>query len=464
MKNKRFLAFLSVLFLIIAAVGILVIRKQNAAEPASNEEETIEGVRFFYYRSIPGLKRAEDADLVVPIHKSYEIADKPYILKIDRIWYSKKNIYVLYHVENYDQIAYLGGHFFTDSQKSTKFIKYDPHESVGRPSERGVLFNNGFYSFATFPVLENITDDTAEIHFEPYLYIDDVEYSFEAIVLGVEQCIKEEPVESYKLEALAQINDSTIEFYELKAGISSNKIYFSYTSPNLEIIYGFHGSIQTDKGEQLEISGMPNIALENSKHCYYIEFPPFNTIPTSLKLQLKSLDIVGTENIVAEIDLNEINSDDRGKGNKEFEKELGNIKNTTITLESIAFDEEFISLEIVYYSNIESGPPYSRLKAELPILEREKQALYKSQNIYNPLPNVISIKNNFNKSPCEVDISPSKLKTWVYCPADNKISIGIPRSFWDRSSTIYIQIDNLTYENVLDLSIDMELTSHQTQD
>lgn len=455
MNKKRFFTFLSVLILIVAAVGILVIRQQNPIESALNIEDSVEGVRFFYYRSIPGLKRAEEADLVVPIHKSYEINEKPRVLKIDRIWYSQKNIYVFYHVENLDKVAYLGGYFYIEEQRPTELMKYDPQESIGRPSERGVLFNNAFYSFATFSVLDNIPDDAVELYFEPYLQIDDGEYSFEPIALDIGQCIKEEPVESYKLEASVQINDNILEFYELEAGISSNKIYFSYTSPNSELIYGLQGNIQTDKGEQFEIYVAPSSILENPGH-YFIEIPPFNTIPSSLKFKLKSMDIIGTDSIIAEIETSVVNSDNKGKGNKPLQRELENIRNTTIRLDSIAFDEEFVSLEIVYYPKVESEPPYSWLKMGLLTLEEQKQALYKTQNIYNPLPNIISIKNNFNKSPNESDTYYSRQKTWVYCPIDNKIFIGIPRDFWDSSNKIYIKMNNLTYQAVLEQTIEIE--------
>ena len=456
MNKRRFFGFVSLLVLIGVTIAMLIARSQNIENPAFTSEDSAEGVRFFYYRSIPGLKRAEEADLVLPIHKSYEINEKAQVLKIDRIWYSQKNIYVFYHVENFDKIAYLGGCFFTESQKPADLIRYDPQESIGRPSEKGVLFNNGFYSFATFSVLDNIPDGATEIYFEPYLQIDDAEYTFESIALDVEQCIKEEPVESYELEASAQINDSVLEFYELEAGVSSNKIYFSYASPHSEIIYGLHGSIQTDKGEQFEIYAVPTSISKNAGH-YFIEFPPFNTIPTSLKFKLKSMDIIGTDSIVGEIDTGVVNSTNKGKGNKSIQKELENIKNTTVTLDSIAFDEEFVSLEIVYYPNFESEPPYFRLKMDLPTLDQQKQALYKIQNIYNQLPNVISIKNNFNKSPNDDDTSYSRLKTWIYCPTDNKIFVGIPRDFWDSSDKIYIQMDNLTYQTVLDQSIEIEL-------
>jgi len=452
MNKKRFFIFFTIVILAISMVTVLIVRNRHTVEPMVAIEESVEGVRFFYYRSIPGLKRAEEASLVVPIHKIYKIPEKPYELKIDRIWYSEKNIYVLYHVENIDKIAYLGGYFYLEDEKPDELPKFDPKESIGRPSEKGVFFNNGFYSCTIFPTLDDIDEDANNIYFEPFLQIEGTEYSFEPIILQREQWIKEEPEESFKLDASVQINDSILQFHELKAGISSNKIYFSYTSPNSEVIYGLQGSIQTDKGEQLEIYTMPHSIFENPEH-YYIEVPPFDSIPNSLKFHLESMDVIGTDNIVGEIDTNLIK---KAKNSKTLHQELGQIKNTTIEIERLIFNDDFVSIEITYNNATELEPPYSRLKIELPILEHQKLALLSTQNIYNPLPNVVSVKNNYYKSP-GMGTSGNGLGTWVTRPDENKIFISIPKSFWDESDRIYIEINNLTYQNVLDESIQMDL-------
>ena len=61
-------------------------------------------IRQYYYNSVPGLIRAEKLDMVKPIHKTFDIPKTNYSLKLDRIWYNSRNVFIFYHVENIDQV------------------------------------------------------------------------------------------------------------------------------------------------------------------------------------------------------------------------------------------------------------------------------------------------------------------------------------------------------------------------
>jgi len=453
MNKKRFLIFITVVGLIIAAIAMVFFRKQHKDEPVIAVEESVEGVRFFYYRSIPGLKRAEEAGLVTPIHKTYAIPEKPYELKIDRIWYTPKNIYVFYHVENIDTIAYLGGCFYFEYQEPEKLPKYDPQESVGRPSEKGVIFNNGFYSCMASSTPGDMKEDTAVLYFKPFLQINGTEYTFEPLYIEREQWTKEEPVEEFGLDVSIEIDGDILEFYALDAGVSYGKIYFSYNNPNSHTVYGLEGNIETDKGERIEVSTMPYSILEKPGH-YYVEIPPFNTIPTSLKFHIQSIDIIGTDSIVGEIDTGLTK---KTKNSMAIQTELGSIKNTTIILDRLITTDDSVIVEIAYNDEIELNKPYSRLKVELPFLEQQEIMLNKIQNIYNPLPNIVSIKNNFNKSPNIYNISNAGSEVWVSHSEKDRVSVSIPRSFWEASDKIYIELKNLTYQHHFDQPIRLEL-------
>ena len=296
-------------------------------------------IRQYYYDSIPGLMRAEQLDMVKPIHKTFHIPDTDFTLKIDRIWYNSREAFIFYHVENIDEIAYLGGYFSTEDKGQT--VEIHPRDLIGTPTERGFFFNNSFYSFLKIGPTDHIDEDSeVQLLFRPSLHLGDSKYDLDAISIEPSLLYAEEPIEEYELDTEMELEEYSIDLYALEAGVACNKIYFMYNDLDSEIIYRLQARIITDTGENFIIDKSP-ILINREESKYYIEMQPFNELPDSFDLKIESLSLMGNDSIQCTIDTSSININ---KGIQTLKMPLARVMNRDILLETLHFKDNHVEI------------------------------------------------------------------------------------------------------------------------
>src|SRR5690554_3372747 len=117
MNKKRFPLFLLIILLIVAIPIIYFVFRQPKSETTLLTASSREEVNQFYYRAIPGLKMAEEVDLIREINYQLELPGQNATLVIDRIWYNTKQVTIFYHVEGISEAVYLGGEFYLPSNE-----------------------------------------------------------------------------------------------------------------------------------------------------------------------------------------------------------------------------------------------------------------------------------------------------------------------------------------------------------
>ena len=449
MGKKYFMYTLAVVAIVLTII-LISFRSQDPGEslPALVIEST-KDIRQYYYDSIPGLIRAEQLGVVKPIHKTFEIPDTDHNLKIDRIWYNSRDAYVFYHVENINEIAYLGGFFSTDDKVLENHI--NPRDYVGTPVEKGMFLNDNFYSFSKItPVLEIDEERDSQLFFSPTLYIQDMKYAFNEIDLDLESMNLEESIETFSLDNKIEIGEDSISLYKLEAGISYNRIYFDYASSDFEAIYRLKGHLITDRGESFAIDSN-SISVSRDKSQYYIEIPPFHEFPECISIQLDSISLIGKDVIHGTIDTKAIK---RKNGIHNFSLHLDRVRDTDIILENLRFDNKNVTIGIEYGDFTDKSNDLL-MDIEYVFLERERDLLFNTNNSQLIIPNIISIQNNYGKS--------IETQAYINLPqskdGDKGIDCIIPLECWEESDEIFITIENPTYSLSVELSIEALLTS-----
>lgn len=449
LMNKRYFIYS---LLIIAVISTFIIVKfgfQDKGEdvPAAVAQKT-DDIRHYYYRSIPGLMRAEQAGLIKPIHKTFNVPDTEFSLKIDRIWYNNKNTYIFYHVENIDKVAYLGGFF--SSHDNNPIAEIHPRDFIGTPTEKGVFSNSNFYSFLKATSVENMDKDIDEhLLFSPSLFIEDSKYSFKAVDINLELDHFEEPVETFELDSQIDIGEDSINLYRLEAGISYNKIYFAYTGINSETIYELKAHLTADTGESFDIVSNP-ISINREEGKYYIEMQPFNELPESIRIQLESISVIGEESIHGAIDTQIV----KKKGIQTLSTPLARVMDTDIILGNLHFKDNEVEIELLYDNPKDRDSELLFEVGHLFCNDQEK-LLCNINNDELIIPNIISIKNNFGESVEDI----SHLKLGISYDKDHRVYCRLPLDFWENSNKIFISIENLTYRMSVNQSIEVVLMS-----
>ncbi len=417
--------------------------------------QTTDDIRNYYHSSIPGLKRAEESGLVKPIHKAFSIPDRHSTLKIDRLWFSRQGVYIFYHVENMDKIAYLGGFFSGYSgYEDKKNFDQNPRDFVGTPKEKGVISNNSFYSFVKLPSMEinhinNENGDAIEhLLFNPILFIEDSEYSFKAIDIDMNAATLEEPIETFELDGQIDVDGCTINLYRLEAGVSFNRIYFTYIPKDREIIYDLEAYLFADTGESFSFESNTTI-INSEKNEYYIETRPFDRMPSSFRIQFQSISFAGKDSIHGLIDTGEVKEK---RGTQNLNIPLDRVMETDFILETLGFTDKGVELAFIYKGS-EDEDIGLLLEAGYTFHHGQKTLLSHTNGDQLIIPNVVLIHNNFGHSLGMGDYPPPK----IIQDEINSIYCIIPSDFWVNSERIYISIYNLTYKIKLSQSIEIEI-------
>ena len=450
LRKKYFAYQITLLVVLVLIILFSFVYKNNEKDITADIDPNSNAIRQYYYDSIPGLIRAEQLEMVKPIHKTYNIPDTHYSLKIDRIWYNSRDAFIFYHVENIDQVAYLGGYFIADDNTQTKEIH--PRDLVGTSSEKGFFYNNNFYSFLRITPVHSIKEEENDINlqFKPILFIEETEYDFEAINIDLEAIYAEEPIKKFKLDRKIETDEYNLELYELEAGVSYNKIYFKYNGSETETICKIQAQMITDKNEKFEVDKSP-ILTDHDESRYYIEIEPFNELPDSFDIKIESISLIGSDSIQFTIDTSIAN---KKKGIHTIKKPLARVINTDIILETLHFKDNHVEIEL-QWDNADNRDNDMILEMEY-LFSRNQKSLISDVNSGNiNVPNVITVQNHFG----ETIEAGSYL--YPFMPHDNninKIYCILPIEVWQESAKIFISIDNITYNKKVNQSFEVYVT------
>ncbi|MDD2503471.1 MAG: hypothetical protein PHG58_06435, partial [Clostridia bacterium] len=239
MNKKRFTIFLSVLFCIILFPVLLLISKQPTKETSILTASNQEDIHQFYYRSVPGLEMAEEAGLVREVNRKLDWPGKSASIYIDHIWYNTKFVYLFYHAEGFPSAAYLGGDLFVPSSEPMEKQSFHGSASIGSSSERGILFNESYYSCLCLSPLKDrsgkLFSQLDMICFAPYINIPNPDKyeiiestqlkSFE-IPLNYHE--EEENTVKYFFDKQLELEGKKLYFYQINVSPSKLKLYFQY--------------------------------------------------------------------------------------------------------------------------------------------------------------------------------------------------------------------------------------------
>lgn len=460
-KKKRLLLFLFILFCIILIPVLFFLLRQTKHEAAfftaSNQEE----VNQFYYRAVPGLQMAEAADLIRDVNKQIEWPGQDATLSIDRIWYNMKQATIFYHVEGVAEAVYLGGEFYLPSNEPIDIQSYHGSKSIGRDTEKGILYQNSFYSCLKLPPLYNasgqILTEIETLNYTPCINFpkqgeqDQMESihlkSFE-IALNYQQ--QEETITKLLVDSQIDREDRLLRFYQVDFSPSVLQVYFQYLNSGRDQVYRVKGSYTTDKGETHTFDAFPKAITDYPYH-YIMEIPPFHLQPDTMQLQIDSISCTGNDSMSFHLNTKQFSSRDRSN---KVEIGRNRIKETEVLIRNITLNEQYAEILIAFLSSMDTSESisYLELSPSLPIWSQKGKFIRDAANYLTILDNDFQLYNPDEWS-YGADILPGE-----------GLRIRLDRKFWDASDSIYIELSNLSYDYHINKEALLTLPQEEPED
>jgi hypothetical protein len=126
------------ILLILAAVVVIGLVVILLARPGKQPSAGGEDVRLYYYRSIPGLKRAEEAGKVLSLRKSFALDDKRQKIEIDRLWIGDDTAWALYHTDGSGELSVSGTLELADEDGSVTLYAAAPGDTEKISADGGL--------------------------------------------------------------------------------------------------------------------------------------------------------------------------------------------------------------------------------------------------------------------------------------------------------------------------------------
>jgi hypothetical protein len=452
-NKKRFITFLSVVSCIILIPILILIFKQPKSETSTPTATSQSDVYQFYYRCVPGLKMAQDAELVRDVNKRLDWPGKDASVYIDSIWYNNKSVYLFYHVVGLPSNAYLGGELFLPANEPVKKRSFHGSASIGRASEKGILYNESYYScLRLLPILDQNNQPLSQIdtiYFTPFINIpspkglDIIEStqlkSFE-IPLNFNE--EEEPVDKTIIDYRLDLEGQILYFYQVNISPSSLKVYFQFLNSGRDQVYRVKGSYATDKGENYSFDIYPRLITEYPYH-YIMELAPLHMMPETIKLNLETIYCIGGDEVNFTIDTSDYTAKSRS-----YKTEIGEdkVKNTSISISNITLKQHSAEVLISYASDTENHRGIN-LTPLNPYWLRENEVTINSAN------QILIQDGDYNQY--NLNVYNHGAET---LPGEG-IRLKLDRAFWDATDKIYIKIKNLSYELRITKEVDLRITS-----
>lgn len=451
MNKKRFFIFLTATVLI-TAIAIISFVTKPEPKPALLTANREEEVKLFYYRAVPGLKIAEELDLVVPLYKRLDISGMDAKVNIDSIWYNNKTINIFYHIEGLLKEAYLGGDLYLPSKEPDKKTPFWGLHTIGRANEKGIYYGSNFYSCLTLPVLKdkyhNQLNEVETMIFSPFINLPlKKDNKLEAIQLksfdiNIKYKIETEPVVKIPIDSQIEFDQRKLRFYQFDRSPSANRIYFQYQNSGRDKVYRLKGRYTTSKGDTVSFDAYPEVLTEYPFH-YYMEIPPFNISATDFQLFVEDLYCVGEDSAVFEVKPG-LYTNKKGKHEVEIGKD--SIKGTELYINKITLDDEYVELNLKATASIDKIEPYTRLDLKSPLLHSYNDSMGVQAA------NIITIQDG--------DFNYYNLDDYAFGLITHPgagISIKLSREYWNEKDTLYIKLNNLSYLYRLNRDINISL-------
>ncbi|UFJ60582.1 MULTISPECIES: hypothetical protein [Brevibacillus] len=323
-----------------------------------------EEVKQYQYTKTPGLKRAEELDLVRTFDMKIPVPGTGRTLSIDEIWYNSNHVFFFTSIDV--PSGFLGA---LPNEREVPIVSFvmglpgDQQDGPGHPlftlnwePNEGVIYDGRFYNRATTNPLykDGMTDILSKVD---EIVLRDVSVSIGGqtiplpdITLPIRFDVRQEVTVSVPLKQELHAMDRTITLESLELGTTVNRLYFRFRSPEPhEQLSHVSFTLHSEAGEVRD-SNLSRIETgPNGQH--YVEFEPFDKRPAKLELILHSLWLAGDDQIHFSIDSE---SYDRHLNNEtdsyreKVAKHLATIKNTDVYLDELYYDDRGISFSIRY--------------------------------------------------------------------------------------------------------------------
>jgi len=458
MNKKRFLFFISLIIVVLIPV-LYFILKQSDIDTSLHEVVTLDEVQQFYYRAVPGLRQAEEAGLIREVNKQIALPGQDAVLFIDKIWYNKKNVIIFYHVSGVKEIVYLGGEFYLPTNEPNEKRAFYGSKSIGSNEEKGMLYNESFYSCLKLPPLHDssgqLITEIETLTFAPFVNYFNIEKDnqletipLKSIDITLEYNQDEEKTTKIPTDSQITFDERQVHFYQFDISPSVNRLYFQYLNSGRDKVIRVKGSYTSDKGESQTFDVFPNAITDYPYH-YTMELPPFHLMPESVHIYIDSLVCVGNDNVSFKLDTKQF-----GNKNRSHETEIGKnrIRGTDIYIKSITLNNSFVDIYISFVNEDETDKPFVRIYPALPVWAHESLT-YKNEANYLLLYNYDYELFNTDKYAYGADIL-----------SEQEMCLSLDREFWDEANTIYLQINNLTYFYQINKSTQVKLNYEKSYD
>jgi len=457
--NKRFIIFLiSLLLLLAIPITVLILKKPGPAVPVNNASN-LDEVSQFYYRAVPGLKMAEAAGMVRDVNKRLEWPGRSFTVAVDRIWYNPKSVYLFYHVEGMTNAAYLGGELYLPSSEPSLKQPFHGTNSIGRPNEKGIVYNNSYYSCLKLSPLYDTTGEVIKdidiLTYTPFINIpgsDDKDLpesvQLKSFEINLSFHSDDEPVTKVPAGSLLEFDDRQLNFYQVNISPSALSIYFQYLNSGKDKVYRVKGAYTTDKGETYDFDAYADTITEYPYH-YSIDLPPLHITPDNLQIYIDSIYCTGTDSVSYEIDTAKYN----GKS-KTYSVEIGRnqIKSSDLLIEEISLDKQSAEVFIAVKSPEDTSVPYMKIDLSNP-------GWYRDEACTKNKANALTVTND--------DFMPFNLDEQVHgikSVPDKGVYISFQRDYWNSSKRIRIKLKNLNYIYKIGQKTSLELDIQENQD
>jgi hypothetical protein len=450
MKTKHLLIFLTAgIALISITIAAFLHKPQEEAVNLLYAEKADE-IDLFYYRAVPGLKQAEDLELVRAVNRSFDLPGSSKNLNIDRIWYNKNGVVIFYHVENSETLSYLGGDLYMPGKEPDEKTVYWGSTSIGVKNEKGIVHKGNFYSCLRLPLITDALgkpeDNIEYVLFKPFLSVYDSKnadtagepqvYTLKAFDITLNYKADDEPIEKVALDNSIHLEERRLAFYQADLMPSAVRIYFQFLNSGEDRVIWIKGYYETDKGEIQSFEAVPSLLTSYPFH-YVFEVPPFHALPRELKLHIESLKIQGKDRI--EIKIEPASYGSRPKKHI-MEQTVDTLHNTVVILKEVETSRDMAAISIDFITNTPPRDTFTLLDMGVPTPE----GYYLPEHLSGQPPlkqaNTLVINNNefkrydFSRLPLEVAYKPT-----------GSVKIGISRGYWDESKTINIALEELSY-------------------
>ncbi|HHV71289.1 MAG TPA: hypothetical protein GXX38_01595 [Clostridia bacterium] len=440
-KVKRFFLVCLISFIGLAVlVGLISyplgikVGRQKVITKVDSENKLQE----YFYKKIPGLKRAEQLGLVKENGLEMDLGEGM-DLRIERIWYNEDYIYLFYSIPfAKDKQQYLiGDLLWKEGNFPLRTSGFSDRFSPGE----GAVWQDRFYSVLTFtPFQEEIdgnwikVERIGEISFKGRVVRGDEQYEVKNIVIPINLDLSKDVVYSVKINQKLELDNLSILWEKIEIRSAKNLVYFQVEQPAGQRLVELNAYLLTDQGEK---SYLKLLANESDLKSFKAEFSAFNEIPGRMSLVVEGIVLAGKDVLSFELDPDSVRSkwDGENMVSLQTDKYLTTIHNSKIYLEELIYDERGLAFQL-RYDQIAENKPFERLVANNPpninLRDKENNSL---------LPNLVEARNEKGEE-AEYGQRGSG--------PEQRIMLFLNKEFVDSSKLIKVKIKNLTYELIGD--------------